>query len=801
MSGREQHDRARPYHGAMTYATRSPRLGIALAVLAVLGWLGGCSDGNGPVCCDPPQGLIISDPVPGAAVASGVARTAPVSSAGDDVAYVSLTPGTSPTGATATIRRLGHAGSITTSVRDGGFDPVSVGAEAGDSIEVEVRNAAQVTVGVFGLTVEASRPPVVVRTQPPRKKTDVPLNSAIVVVFSEPIAGATPTASSIRLLRGQTVVSGTPRFLDSTLDASHVSVEFVPDSPLAAGTAYHLVVTTLVRDVDGDGLAASQTVTFRTGQSSAGAPASIETSPDSALRGLSTGATYQVTASVRDAAGNQLTDHPASWSSSDSAIVAVSPTGLLEARADGFAIVTASVGGLSDQLYVFISPNLAASVVVSPSSATVAQGSAMQLVATVRDTEGRLINHPEVSWSTSDGAVATVMRTDQTRGIVTGVSLGSVTITATCDAASGTAEITVGAPAPVASVTVNPDSLRLVPGAAVLMTVTLRDADGNVLSGRAVTWGGGNAAVATVDRYGIYGRVTVVGIGSTSVVATSEGVSDTAAVTVVAPPMGHDIAFARGIRDIPGTFDIMMMHADGSGISRFTQSGGDDTAPEWSPDGTKIAFASNRDGNAEIYVMNADGSGVTRLTNHTADDLAPLTWSPDGAKIAFTSNRDGNYEIYAMTADGSGVTRLSNNAVVDATPAWSPDGSKIAFSSERDGNREIYMMNANGSGVIRLTNHPAFDSQPTWAPDGTRIAFVSGRDGNSEIYVMNADGGGVTRLTNRAASDEFPAWSPDGSLIAFYSDWDIYLVNADGSGLFNLTNHFSQDDHTPSWRP
>ncbi len=252
---------------------------------------------------------------------------------------------------------------------------------------------------------------------------------------------------------------------------------------------------------------------------------------------------------------------------------------------------------------------------------------------------------------------------------------------------------------------------------------------------------------------------------------------------------------------------IHVMNSDGSNRTRLTEGQeGFLSAPSWSPDGSRIAFVSDRDGSPDIWVMDSDGSNLMNLTRHEAKDHSPA-WSPDGEWIAFASVRDSLYwELYIMRSDGSDVQRLTWwEDASDLSPSWSPDGTRLAFASKRDGDWEIYTMDRDGGNLQRLTNHPSDDTNPAWSPDGSRIAFETTRDGYAEIYVMSIVGGKADNVSNAPFSSEHgPTWSPDGGRMALYSDrdgeWDIYVMASDGSDPVKLTGDNS-NDQVPAWRP
>jgi len=156
----------------------------------------------------------------------------------------------------------------------------------------------------------------------------------------------------------------------------------------------------------------------------------------------------------------------------------------------------------------------------------------------------------------------------------------------------------------------------------------------------------------------------------------------------------------------------------------------------------------------EASVMRADGKNPHAITHR--DDIDP-TWSPDGSRIAFASSRTGQRQLFIMNADGSDITQITDLNNMGGRSTWSPDGTKLAFYRGPEGDHNIFVVDVNTKEVTRLTGG-GDNLGPSWSPDGNWIAFTSFRDGNNEIYIMHPDGTGVTRLTNNSTSDWQPRW-------------------------------------------
>jgi len=249
---------------------------------------------------------------------------------------------------------------------------------------------------------------------------------------------------------------------------------------------------------------------------------------------LTVGQTVQLTATPRDADNQPLAGRDIAWASIDAGIATVSSTGLVTAVAPGTVNITATSEGRTGTAQITVKPAPVQAVTVSPNTATLVVGQERTLTAAVTGAGGEPLDRP-VTWSSSDTRVAVVESDGAAASAkVIAVAVGRATITASSGGMSGTAAITVNA-VPVASVSVTPATASLTVGQSARFSAQPRDADGNALSGRTVTWSSDDDDVATVDQTG---RVVAVGVGTAAIRATSGGVSGTAAVTVIPVPVG-----------------------------------------------------------------------------------------------------------------------------------------------------------------------------------------------------------------------------------------------------------------------
>jgi len=238
----------------------------------------------------------------------------------------------------------------------------------------------------------------------------------------------------------------------------------------------------------------------------------------------------------------------------------------------------------------------------------------------------------------------------------------------------------------------------------------------------------------------------------------------------------------------------------------------------WSPDGSRIAFQSTREGRDDIFTMDLSGGHMQRLTDGRGFNEYP-SWSPDGQWILFNSTRDGvakgggkGYyrDLYLMRPDGRDVHRLTNHSGTFNFGAWSPDGRGLVFESDRAGTWDIYTMGVDGSNLRQLTHHEKTGGSagfPRWSPDGTRIVYGAGNSGEpGSIYWLALDDGIPHRVTVSVPGlqwEGFPDWSPDGRWIVFErngKDAQLYAVRPDGSDLTQLTDGRGFKA-LPRWRP
>ena len=273
-----------------------------------------------------------------------------------------------------------------------------------------------------------------------------------------------------------------------------------------------------------------------------------------------------------------------------------------------------------------------------------------------------------------------------------------------------------------------------------------------------------------------------------------------------------DIQNTRGVSgngsplDSPGNLQQVTFLTEGS-----------DFDPEVDPSGQMLGFASTRHRESpDLYIQKIGGTSVTQLTNDPAKDIMP-TFSPDGSHVAFASDRSGNWDIYVVDVAGGKAIQLTNSPTHDLHPSFSPDGTKLVYCSygAKSGQWELVVVDVNNPATRQIIGHGLF---PQWSPRGDKILFQRSRERGTRwfsVWTVDYAEGEARRATEVIAANNAaaitPSWSPDGKHIVFCTvvnpdsadsekpvQADVWMIDTDGSSRVNLTNS-SFANLQPTW--
>ena len=476
---------------------------------------------------------------------------------------------------------------------------------------------------------------------------------AEITVNPTPVASVRLTPTSRDLLVGQTVqLSAQP--LDPqgavltgrpvTFTTSNATVASVSSAGLVTALAPGSAVITATSE----GRSAVATIGVTT------VPvASVVVTPTS--NPVVVGQTTQLSAEVRDAAGQVLAGRTLQWSTSAPSVASVSSTGLVTALAPGDATISAVSEGKAGTAAIVVSPKPVSAVIVSPGQASVTVGQTTQLSAQVTDQQGNVLPGRPISFLSGTPAVATVT----TSGVVMGVAAGTVTITATSEGKTGTATITV-MPMPVARVNVTPANPNVVVGQTLQLLASAEAANGQALGGRPVSWTSGSPGVASISSTGV---VTGLAPGTAIMFANIEGVVGTSLVTVRQVPVATVVVTPPTSSVVAGaSTQLSASVRDASGTALMGRLVG------WTSSDDAVAIVSSTGGVNGLKVgtvtitASSEGKSGTATVTVTAAPVATVTVTPPTASLTIGQTTT----LSAETRDGNGtVADRSNDRLVD----------------------------------------------------------------------------------------------------------------------------------------
>ncbi len=395
------------------------------------------------------------------------------------------------------------------------------------------------------------------------------------------------------------------------------------------------------------------------------------------------GGTVQLAATPVNAQGAALPGRAVAWASGDPAVATVNGNGVVTGVSAGTVTITATSEGKTGAASVTVSNIPVATVVLTPTTASVMAGDSVRFTAQARSSNGTVLQGRTVAWQSSNNSVATV----NSAGWVVGVGAGTATITATSEGKSDQSTVTVTRQ-PVASITISPPSITVAVGQTSQLTAVLKDSKGNVLTGREVRWSSNRTADATVSSSGM---VRGVSVGSATITATSEGESGTAAVTVEAAPVSTVIVSpANALLYVGQTRQLSVQVTDANGAPVST------AGTTWQSSNAGVATVSASGvvtavgpGTADITATNGGLSGKTTVTVQLVP-VASVLVSPSPASVVVGRT----VQLTAQPRDADG------NALTGRDVTWSSNDPDIA---KVDGNGLVTGVSL-GTAVITATS-------------------------------------------------------------------------------------------------
>jgi len=557
---------------------------------------------------------------------------------------------------------------------------------------------------------------------------------------------------------------------------------------IPVGSARWNSSSSTILTVDGDGSATgkgmgSAVVSARIGPKSATATVNVLPVPVANVAvtlGVSTldvGQTTAATATLTDANGNPLSGRTVAWQSSNPAIAAVNASGMVTAVAKGSVTITAIAEGKTGSAAVTVATKTVTSVGITPGSASATVGQTAQLVAVAKDAQGVAMTGKSFTWASSNNAVATVSAS----GLVTAVTAGTATITATVDGITGQASFSATA-VTAASVTVTPSSSRVQAGQLLQLVATAYDATGAVLGSRVPSWASSNPAIATVASDG---RVTGVAAGNADIVATVDGKSASAAITVDAPPPAPvatvAVTLAAQTLNVGQSTQATAVLRDAAGNTLSARTiAWSSAAPQLATVSASGVVTTIAAGSATIVATSEGQSGSATLVIGTAPPppVASVTVSAISASMYV-----GQSQALTVT-----LKDAQGNTLGGRTIAWSSSSLGVLTVSPSGQVQAVGVGTAtvtaasegkSGSLGITVTTAPVAPVSSVTVTASTTSLTVGQ---TTQATATPRDGHGIA-LTGRAVT-----WSSSAPNVASVSSSGVITAAASGQAMINATS-------------